>query len=851
MFFQTLKDTNLISCGLLPIWVTFAGMKGFPVLISLLLLLTAPSRAQFILRGTVIDSSSHQPLAFVNIVAGSNAAGVSTDIDGKFSFPSDHPVSIIRCSYLGYQTKEITMNSGKPLVVKMRRKAYQLTEVKILPGINPANRIMQLASANGEKNNPEKSTSFTYTSYNKFYVTADIKSATDTINSFDSLGRKESKVQKFFDQRHLFITESVSKRKYRRPGRNHELIIASRTSGLKTPLFTFLGNQMQSFSFYDKTIKLLDRVYMSPLVPGNTAKYLFVIEDTLYSGKDSVFVISFRPKHGKNFDALKGVLYINSNQYAIQNVIAEPAVTEGLFTIKIQQKYEYMGDKQWFPSQLNTDLYYNDFSVTDSSLVINAGTKPVRENNEGKLKVVSRSYIRDVVLEPELKKNEFGSLEIEIDPEAADKDEAFWNKFRVDSLNRRDRRTYRVLDSLGKASHLDLKIKALTAFLDGQIPYKYICFDINRFLDENRYENIRAGIGIHTSKRLSAWFTAGGYVGYGFGDKELKYGGDASFFPNKKNHDYAVSYAWSHDLAEAGGISFFQDNPMFGGESFRHYLIEVFDKQELQKLSLRFRAMNYFLVNLYFSDESREATNAYRYGVLFGQGLGSVSWNRFLFTESGLQVKYIYREKFSEFLDKRISQGSDYPVVFFNLAKGFNNLPGFDGQYNYMKYELRISKTFITAKFGKPTLQVLGGLVDGHVPYSKLFAGHGSFVNYTLDAPNTFETMGLNEFLSDRYLALFYSHNFGRLLIRTAHFQPELILVNRFGFGSLSHPENQFNISYKTMEKGYCETGLLLNNILRSGYLGIGAGVYYRYGAYAFRDETQNIALKFSFSFNF
>jgi hypothetical protein len=723
-----LKDTNLISCGLLPIWVTFVRMKGFSVLTSLLLLLVIPSPAQFILHGTVIDSASHQPLAFVNITASANAGGVSSDIDGKFTFTSGSPVSAIRISYLGYQTKEIGLSGDKALLIKMKRKAYELTAVKILPGINPANRIMQLASSNGERNNPEKNTSFTYTSYNKFYVTADIKGNVDTLNSLDTTHRKESKVQKFFDQRHLFITESVSKRKYRRPGRNHELIIASRTSGLKTPLFTFLGNQMQSFSFYDRTIKLLDRVYMSPLVPGNTAKYLFILEDTLYSGKDSIFVISFRPKHGKNFDALKGVLYINSHQYAIQNVIAEPFVTEGLFTIKIQQKYECLDEKQWFPAQLNTDLYYNDFSVTDSSLVINAGTRPALENNAGKLKVVSRSYIRDVVLEPELKKKEFGSLEIEIDPDAASKDEAFWNKYRVDSLDRRDRRTYHELDSVGKASHLDLKITALSAFLDGQIPYKYICFDINRLLDENRYENIRLGIGIHSSKRLSESFTTGGYIGYGFADKALKYGWDASFFPNKKNHDYALSYAWSHDLAEAGGVSFFQDNQLFGGESFRHYLIQVFDKQEIQKLSLRFRALNYFLVNLYFSDESRETTNAYRYGVPFAQGLGSVSWNSFLFTEAGVQVKYIYREKFSEFLDKRISQGSDYPIVFLNFAKGFNNLPGFAGQYSYRKYELRISKTYITAKFGKPTFQILGGLVDGNVPYSKLFAGCAEYI---------------------------------------------------------------------------------------------------------------------------
>ncbi|HEV7230475.1 MAG TPA: DUF5686 family protein, partial [Bacteroidia bacterium] len=498
-------------------------------------------------------------------------------------------------------------------------------------------------------------------------------------------------------------------------------------------------------------------------------------------------------------------------------------------------------------------LYYNDFSLSDTSLIISvgAGKKAGGQNNDGKLKAVSRSYIRDVIIDPPLRKAEFGSLEVEIAPDAPDKNEAFWSVYRVDSLTKRDKKTYHVLDSLGKATNLDFKIKAFSAFIDGQIPWKFICFDLNRFLDENRYEDIRAGVGLHTSRRVSEYFTAGGYGAYGFQDKQFKYGFDASMFPFKKNKDYSLSYAWSNDLVESGGVSFFQDKQLLGSESFRRYLIGVFDKQIIQKGAIRFRAFDYFLCNLYLSDEIRTATTDYRYGYAFSGGNGRVTFNRFGFTEAGFQIKFIYREKFTEFLDKRISQGSDYPVVYLNVIKGFNAPAGFSGQYDYMKYEFKVSKQFITAKAGKPSFQIMGGWVNGNLPYTKLFAGHGSFVNYTLDVPNTFETMALNEFLSDRYVALFYSHDFGRLFIRKKYFQPQVIFINRFGFGSLSNPSNHFDIDYKAMEKGYYETGFLLNNLIRRGYLGLGAGVYYRYGPYAFTDETKNLAVKFSLTFNF
>ncbi len=827
-------------------------MNRILFLLTLFFLFCQILDAQNSISGRIIDADTHQPLAFVNIIVVSTVQGATSDIDGRFLVKAPFQIHQLQFSYVGYETRSLDPGGSSELIVKLKKKALLLSEVKILPGINPADRIIRNASANRKTNNAEKNAAFIYTSYNKLYVTADFKSDLDTINSLDTTKHKETRAQKLFEKQHLFLSETVTKKKHLPPGMNHEEVIASRTSGMKTPLLAALGYELQGFSFYDNTIKLLDRVYVSPLVEGSEKMYYFTLEDTLYTGVDTVFVLSYRPRLGKKFDAVKGVLYINTNRFAIQNVIAEPVVSEGLFTIRIQQKFEFLGGKQWFPVQLNTDLYYNDFSVKDTSIVISFGAgKKAQANNSGKLKIVNRSYISDVVINPPLKRREFGSLELEVAPDAPDKDEVFWKKYRIDSLNARDKRTYQVLDSAGQASHLDLKMRALSALVDGQLPWKYIAFDLNRILNFNAYEVVRLGLGIHTSNRVSRYFSLGGYGAYGFGDTHFKYGGDVNIFPNPRNHEYAITYSYRNDLVESGGISFLREYNGLSAESFRTELLAVYDKQEMQKIAVRFRLFSYLLGNLYFSNETRTATTPYRYGYAFDNGAGSVTWNQFFFTEGGLQLKYVYREKFTEFLDTRISEGSDYPVVFANLAKGFNNIPAFGGAYDYTKYELKIFKRFITPKAGKLSFELMGGYVQGNLPYTKLFAGRGSFVNYSVTVPNTFETMGVNEFLSDRYVALFYTHDFGRLFFRKEHFQPEVLLVNKVGFGSLSNEANHFDVQYKTMEKGYYETGLLLNNIIRRGYFGLGAGVYYRYGPYAFTDQTQNVAVKFSFSFNF
>jgi hypothetical protein len=86
-----------------------------------------------------------------------------------------------------------------------------------------------------------------------------------------------------------------------------------------------------------------------------------------------------------------------------------------------------------------------------------------------------------------------------------------------------------------------------------------------------------------------------------------------------------------------------------------------------------------------------------------------------------------------------------------------------------------------------------------------------------------FQTMGMNEFLSDRYAAVYVRHNFASLLYKSEHFSPGISLVTNVGFGSLQHPERHRNIDFKTMEKGYYESGVLLNNLLKVNISSLGA----------------------------
>ena len=160
-------------------------------------------------------------------------------------------------------------------------------------------------------------------------------------------------------------------------------------------------------------------------------------------------------------------------------------------------------------------------------------------------------------------------------------------------------------------------------------------------------------------------------------------------------------------------------------------------------------------------------------------------------------------------------------------------------------------KNFIVKHLGKTSLQLISGHVEGNLPYTLLYAGRGSFKKYSVSVMNTFETMGMNEFISSTYSSFFFNHNFGNLLFSSGKFKPEFVLVSGAGWGRLNNPNSHLNIEFNTMEKGYYESGLKINNLIHSGHIGIGLGSFYRYGPYSKPEFENNLAVKITFNIIF
>jgi len=209
--------------------------------------------------GRVFDSSNNQPLPFVNIIDLATGNGTTSDIDGNFYLQLNADAKRILVSTIGYKKDTIHLIAEKSrYYLYLAPTPYAINEVTIFPGENPAMPIIRKVLENMDKNHPNNLASYTYKSYNKTIFTLDKDSldakisqyntSEDSINSIDS---SLYSLRDMVEEQHLFFIETVTRKKYKKPGKEEETILASKTSGFKDPLFSLLAVQMQSFTFYD------------------------------------------------------------------------------------------------------------------------------------------------------------------------------------------------------------------------------------------------------------------------------------------------------------------------------------------------------------------------------------------------------------------------------------------------------------------------------------------------------------------------------------------------------------------------------------------------------------------------
>jgi hypothetical protein len=323
----------------------------------------------------------------------------------------------------------------------------------------------------------------------------------------------------------------------------------------------------------------------------------------------------------------------------------------------------------------------------------------------------------------------------------------------------------------------------------------------------NELEGLRLRAGGNTTWKLNRHVSAGGYLAYGFRDKELKYRGNIRYSYNR-NDQFHFTYV--HDL-NIPGYDLLADKRDQFLYSFSHSGTRSMSLQKIARVNYEKNFLRHFSVEL-------DAK------YIYDNPLGKIqSYPSIRNTELGFSLRYAPHEKFVRLRnDRLVFQNADFDLSL-NYRRGIKGI--FDSYYNYNITNFSIYKKFyFPFRSGHTDIRFTGGKVWDRVPFPILFIPAGN-QGYIFDKED-YNLMNYYEFVTDKYVSgnLGFTFNWSPVKLVYSKSKIRTNLGLRTIYGPLSdnnnpqlHPELfAFSNGIRALGKDpYTEINIGLDNIFR------------------------------------
>jgi hypothetical protein len=783
---------------------------------------------QEVLTGKVIDESTREPLAFAVISDVSSQRSSFTDIDGNFSLRVPSAAPEIHIRLIGYEALKMKVNNDRPLVIMLHPLTQTLQEIVILPGINPADLLIQKAIDRKPLHDPMRR-SFACETYFKLLVGLNPSSVArpSAAESFTT-DSAEWAMQKFLQEKYLFLMETAVHKEFTPPGKKLDVIKAHRVSGVMQSADMFvMAYQLQELSVYGETFNVMGRSFTAPLAERAFKNYRYQLEDSVFQEQDTLLGIRFWPRKSKLTEELSGKLYLHSRDFAIVNFTASLPDSADL-AVKIKQQYKKYHNQYWFPEQSDTYLTFENIKILNKPL-------------EG----FSKQYFQRVDFNPTFEQSQFGPISVIADQYPTSDTDTLWTNERMVALTEKELRTYHTIDSLGRAAQLDQKLQRFSSLTRGSIDFGYIEWNVNNFIAYNPFEKIRICADLRTGKNISEHWSAGAYVAYGIGDRDWKYGGDLKVRVSK-NKNVWTSVKYQNDVFESGGNTITPDKFEPLGIDLYRIFVSRMDRRARMELTLSGRIWRTLsgkciimvqqilpFQSMTFQTARKEIVSLYK--------------DEFRNTEYAIELRWAPGEKIMKTRQGEVKLQGQMPIV--RMRYGFAPNSNLYNDFTYNRLDIRVQKTFRFLGFGKLSVSCVAGGVDRAIPYSLLYNSRGAHRNFAPLSDETFITMRTNEFQHSRFAAAFVRHAFESIRIGKGTFEIQPAVKGSAIIGKAMQLE-RYDYPPNAAEKGYYEFGMELNKLMKVNTLSLGLGMSYRIGAYAFAVPADNFAYVMTLSSN-
>ncbi|HOI00283.1 MAG TPA: DUF5686 family protein [Bacteroidales bacterium] len=763
--------------------------------------------------GKVLDAGTGEPIPFANIYFKGTTIGVTSNFDGDFSIETGRASDTLVASFIGYHKSElpIRQNRFNQVTFSLERESMELSEVVIRPGENPAEILLRKIIENKSLNNRDEYAHYRYEAYTK--IEFDANNITDRFMErkifepfrfiFDYVDTSAINAKAYLP---VFLSETLSDIYYRRsPKSTKEVIRASKVTGIRNQSISqFLGDIAQNINVYDNYLTIFQKNFVSPVANFGLGFYRYYLVDSTWVNDRWSYEIMFKPRRKQEL-TFTGSFWVDKETHAIARVdmrVVPDANINFISDLIIKQEYGVFDGSYWM---LTRESMVADFNI--------AGKNQTTMGFFGKKTSSYRQFVfnddRDAGVHA-------APVNVVVEDEALDRDLAYWDQNRHDTLSRDEQAIYRMIDTLESLPIFMTYVEVIKMISTGY--YVRGLFEWGPYMSlvsYNELEGIRLRLGGRTSNDFSTRLMLEGHLAYGMQDELLKRNIGFLYMVDK-NPRRSLSGAYSYDIEQIGqSQNAFREDFLLAAILRRR----PFDKLSLvEQYNLRYEHewFNGLSNSIHFSRREIFAVGSTRFRIHQPEGI--VERSSIKTSEIGLGIRMAYKEKFVLGEFERISLGAKYPILEINYALGISDL--IQGEFQYHRVQANLRHWFNIGALGWSKYNFEAGRIFGSLPYPLLKIHEGN-ESYSFDE-YAFNMMNYYEFISDQYLSAYYTHHFQGLffnripLLRKLKWREVVharALVGRMDSRSQVYAELPKG-SY-VLQKPYFEAGAGVENIFK------------------------------------
>ena len=691
------------------------------------LLLSVCSLAQEI-EGHVYEKETGIPLQYVSVYVKNTTIGTTTDETGFFRLNVKSLPCELVATFLGYTPFEKLISDSSPLEIYLDDDIQVIQEVLVKPDYSYDRMLMNKIIENRKQNNPDNLSNITYNDYSR---------TTIFLKGIDQKRVKKSKIlskssSAFIQETDstvrmpFLIMEQLQSHKRGKNIKDEEITMLSDTSamiikGISAEIKTVVLDKITTeLNFYENQLDVFTRGIPSPAGSASMLDYNIYLSDSVDVDGVKQYKFNFYPK-SKRALTFEGYLWATSDVWAlteIHAIVPNSANINFVSDVVVDISYAKTDRGKWFTKaqsvRMNMTLVTRDSTSTKTqSFAVKKVNTFLVERSVPEVNESTDSVSQEMIVEKLSHDEILSQIKPVMDTFETQAYEGIKEFHKNGWFRFADKFTYMAMFGYYNLGYIDLGPHYM-------------------FFHNNMIEGARVSIPLRTSSKVSKRFFVGGYVGYGFKNRQLAYGGTvAAKFGTKNRAVFTLNTRYDYfELTHNKFGEFTKEQPSQQGSGNFISSVTVYKRNPYMMRSRQ--------VSLTYEQDCgtsigllvRPAVEIYENNMYLNFSHTSLDGNMpvesFSTYSMMINIRFSHDQTYEEDFFTRLYFGNGLPVYNLSAIAGYYDIASSSGPRKYMLANFSLKqRRNISNKLMILYMVEVGGVV-GKVPFPLLHMPQGT-----------------------------------------------------------------------------------------------------------------------------